>query len=113
MPADPTTKREDRVYIVDLDPGCSEYQGALKMFHETMTPGLEYKNIIKIQRIQNPTLYGQYIARKKEMDKQNCQGHQNERRLFHGTSADTVPKINKQGFNRSYAGKNGNLEHKM
>ncbi|XP_043988461.1 protein mono-ADP-ribosyltransferase PARP15-like isoform X2 [Gambusia affinis] len=33
--------------------------------------------------------------------------HQNnEKRLFHGTSEDTVPIINESGFNRSYAGKN-------
>ena len=63
--------------------------------------------IIKIQRIQNPTLYSQYIARKKEMDKLNPQGCQNERRLFHGTKPDTCPKINHGGFNRSYCGQNG------
>ena len=26
--------------------------------------------------------------------------------LFHGTTADTVPKITQQGFNRAFAGKN-------
>jgi len=31
----------------------------------------------------------------------------NERRLFHGTSAGAVDLINKQGFNRSYAGTHG------
>lgn len=40
------------------------------------------------------------------MDTKN--GHtNNERQLFHGTDADTVPYINQHGFNRSYAGKNG------
>lgn len=35
-------------------------------------------------------------------------GHQhNEMTLFHGTSEDTVAIINEHGFNRSYAGKNG------
>jgi len=40
------------------------------------------------------------------MEKKN--GHQkNEERLFHGTSEQTISHINKSGFNRSYAGKNG------
>lgn len=40
------------------------------------------------------------------MDMKN--GHtDNERILFHGTDADSVPYINQHGFNRSYAGKNG------
>ena len=31
----------------------------------------------------------------------------NERLLFHGTDADSVPYVNQHGFNRSCAGKNG------
>lgn len=35
-------------------------------------------------------------------------GHtDNERVLYHGTAADSVPYVNQHGFNRSYAGKNG------
>ena len=30
-----------------------------------------------------------------------------QRRLFHGTDSDTIDKICKNGFNRSYAGRNG------
>lgn len=40
------------------------------------------------------------------MDAKN--GHKNnEKQLFHGTDADSVPHVNRNGFNRSYAGKNG------
>lgn len=40
------------------------------------------------------------------MDKRN--GHtNNDRQLFHGTDEGTVPIVNERGFNRSYAGKNG------
>ncbi len=66
-----------------------------------------YSSIIRIERIQNPTLYSQYIARKKKMDKLNPQGCQNERQLFHGTKPDNCPTINHGGFNRSYCGQNG------
>lgn len=41
-----------------------------------------------------------------EMDSKN--GHQNnEKRLFHGTCPLIIDKMNANGFNRSYAGKNG------
>lgn len=44
--------------------------------------------------------------KKHDMEQRN--GHQNNvKRLFHGTSHDTVATINQYGFNRSYAGKNG------
>ena len=68
-----------------------------------------YNTIVKIQRIQNPMLYSQYIAKKKDMEKHNPPGHRNEWRLFHGTPVDVCPKINQQGFNRNFAGKNGKV----
>lgn len=40
------------------------------------------------------------------MDQKNHQTT-NDRLLFHGTDEGTVPIVNKKGFNRSYAGKNG------
>uniref|UniRef100_A0A3P9DJR0 Poly [ADP-ribose] polymerase n=1 Tax=Maylandia zebra TaxID=106582 RepID=A0A3P9DJR0_9CICH len=55
--------------------------------------------------IQNPTLWSGLQVKKRDMEVRN--GHQNnERRLFHGTSEDTVATINDRGFNRSFAGKN-------
>ena len=66
-----------------------------------------YSSVVKIERIQNPALYSQYVARKRQMDKQNPQGHQNERLLFHGTAINSCGSINHGGFNRSFSGKNG------
>ena len=65
--------------------------------------------ILQIDRIQNKFLYQQYRARKALIERQNPKGHQNEQKLWHGTSVDTVPKINTQGFNRSFCGKNGKI----
>ena len=93
------------LHIVRVDSKSPEYTGVKQKFDVTMQG--YYKQIIKIERIQNPALYLQFIGRKKEMDKHNPKGHQNERLLFHGTSVDTCPKINQNGFNRSFAGKNG------
>lgn len=40
------------------------------------------------------------------MDEKNGHGG-NEKQLFHGTEASSIPQLNSNGFNRSYAGKNG------
>uniref|UniRef100_A0A3Q4HSS3 Poly(ADP-ribose) polymerase family member 14-related sequence 1 n=1 Tax=Neolamprologus brichardi TaxID=32507 RepID=A0A3Q4HSS3_NEOBR len=62
----------------------------------------------QIERIQNPGLWKSLEIKKREMELRN--GHQNnERRLFHGTCDGAVPNINDRGFNRSYAGKNGEI----
>ncbi|KAM9034440.1 protein mono-ADP-ribosyltransferase PARP15 [Sarcophilus harrisii] len=44
--------------------------------------------------------------RKISMEDQNKQTN-NERFLFHGTDANSVPQVSNQGFNRSYVGENG------
>ncbi|KAM7019145.1 protein mono-ADP-ribosyltransferase PARP14-like [Tautogolabrus adspersus] len=61
-------------------------------------------NIISIERVQNPTLWQGYQLKKKHMEKKN-KHTKNERRLFHGTGADSIDLINQDGFNRSHAGK--------
>ena len=127
MPPDPQSGKEAALHCVDLVPGSKEYIEVMQEFNNTMTPAVmppgsptapharlppqpspNYNSIVKIQRIQNPALYSQYITKKKDMAKHNPPGHQNEWRLFHGTPAGVCPKINQQGFNRSFAGKNGN-----
>ena len=106
IPTDSTGK-EKLVHLVPLAAGSPEYNSVEREFNKTMTKGNNYNQIVSIQRIQHPGLYKQYIVKKKEMDEHNPRGHQNERWLFHGTSPDTLDKINNQGFNRSFAGKNG------
>ena len=98
---------------VTLSPTDQEYKEVLQEFEKTMTTGFNvsgkghYSSILAIKRIQNPTLYATYTARKKIMNEANPKGHQNERKLFHGCAPDAVENINKTGFNRSYCGKNG------
>jgi len=69
----------------------------------------QYNQIVKIERVQNIVLYAQYVARKKTMDQQNSANTNNERELFHGCPGDIANKISHQGFNRSFAGKNGEM----
>ncbi|KAM5333704.1 protein mono-ADP-ribosyltransferase PARP15 [Glossophaga mutica] len=87
--------------VIQLQPGQSEYDTVKERFSQTCCS----YTIEKIERIQNAFLWQSYEIKKKHMDRKN--GHMgNERILFHGTDADSVPHINQHGFNRSYAGKN-------
>lgn len=54
-------------------------------------------------------LLQQYEAKLKLLEGQNPAGTTNERKLWHGTANESVASINTYGFNRSYCGKNGNL----
>uniref|UniRef100_A0A3P9IVG1 Poly [ADP-ribose] polymerase n=1 Tax=Oryzias latipes TaxID=8090 RepID=A0A3P9IVG1_ORYLA len=56
-----------------------------------------------IERVQNITLWKSYEFLKKQMEQKNNHKN-NERVLFHGTSANSIDLINNKGFNRSYAG---------
>ncbi|XP_026350618.1 protein mono-ADP-ribosyltransferase PARP14 isoform X1 [Ursus arctos] len=94
-------KQQD-VCVVELQPGHAEYNTVASKFNQTCSRF----RIQKIERIQNPDLWNCYQTKKKTMDAKN--GHKNnEKQLFHGTDADSVPHVNRNGFNRSYAGKNG------
>ena len=104
---DPNSGKPVSLRVIDLPNTSKGYQLALAEFHKTMSQGKNYTAIVKIQRIQNPAMYGQYIAKKKQLDTQNPQGFQNERWLFHGTSSTAVPQINQTNFNRSFRGQNG------
>ena len=107
LPDDWDSMEEVPLRVVDVPPGSDGYQFALAQFHKTMTQGTNYSSILKIQRIQNPALYGQYAAKKTHLDAHNPKGVQNERWLFHGTKETSVAKINKTNFNRSFRGQNG------
>ena len=91
------------VHLVKLQSSSPEYKDVESKFNVTMTGS--YSQILSIQRLQNPMLYWQYIARK---NKQNPSGHKNELWLWHGTDPDVLNNINTQGFNRSFKEKNSN-----
>jgi len=70
-------------------------------FHKTCP-----NKIIKIERVQNSTLYGAYALNKQRMDKAGGRGS-NEMSLFHGTKGDKCKLIHDKGFNCSFCGDNG------
>ncbi|XP_066203706.1 protein mono-ADP-ribosyltransferase PARP15 [Saccopteryx leptura] len=102
IPENWTDMNQQLSCVIQLQPGESEYDNVKNKFFQIC---FSY-TIEKIERIQNIFLWQDYQLKKKHMDIKN--GHtDNERILFHGTDADSVPNINQHGFNRSYAGKNG------
>ncbi|TRZ02744.1 hypothetical protein DNTS_005427 [Danionella cerebrum] len=89
----------DLVKKFNLPTTNSEYQEVLKLFKATCSN----RKVLKIERIQNPGMWRNYQNNKSIMEKKN--GHvNNEKKLFHGTSEQTLVHIEKDGFNRSYAG---------
>ncbi|MCJ8742185.1 hypothetical protein PDJAM_G00079280 [Pangasius djambal] len=90
------------VLRVEIQQGSQEYADVEKEFRKT---GLT-SNILKIERVQNETLWKNYMNQKAYLEKKNKHTN-NEKLLFHGTGPDNIDKINDRGFNRSYAGMNG------
>ncbi|XP_034055195.1 protein mono-ADP-ribosyltransferase PARP14-like isoform X3 [Gymnodraco acuticeps] len=89
----------DLIKLFPVAAGSQEYTNVETELRNTgLTP-----NIISIERVQNTTLWKSYQLLKKLLDVKNKHNN-NERKLFHGTRADSIDFINKRGFNRSYAG---------
>ncbi|XP_037859335.2 protein mono-ADP-ribosyltransferase PARP14 isoform X1 [Chlorocebus sabaeus] len=101
IPAHWSDMKQQNFCVVELQHGDPEYNTVASKFNQTCA----HFRIEKIERIQNPDLWNSYQAKKKTMDAKNGQT-MNEKQLFHGTDAGSVPYVNRNGFNRSYAGKN-------
>ena len=91
----------EKVTLVPLITNSSEYQDVLRQFQATV-PNV---NVQKIERVQSPVLYRQFMGKKQQMDKR-CGGN-SERKLFHGTDVKSIDAINSQGFIRSFCKKEG------
>ena len=93
---------EMTVHLVELDPekDSQQYKRVQDRFQQTCSGN----QIAKIERVQNPALFGSYMIRKQKMDETKGS---NEQWLFHGTPGNNCKLINHTGFNRSFHGKNG------
>ena len=98
---------EVKVHCVKLQPNSQEFMNVSAKFTSTSGGQIHSGNIVKIERIQNPHLYKQYMAKKESMERSAGQASVNELELFHGTNSNSVVDINEGGFNRSFAGVNG------
>lgn len=94
-------------------PDGTEKNGAVKAFMKSL--GGSNIKVVSVERIQNMAMWQSYAVKRQGMmtrdkstskDVGKIDSRSEKRWLFHGTSADTVPKIIQQGFNRGFAGKN-------
>ncbi|XP_072048532.1 LOW QUALITY PROTEIN: protein mono-ADP-ribosyltransferase PARP14-like [Amphiura filiformis] len=81
-----------------------KYQEVERKFHASFA-STEQRHIVSIKEIRNPSLYQEYQLKKSHMLKTRIH-IQVERDLYHGTLEDTCKMITKEGFNRSFHGKN-------
>ena len=88
-------------FIVPKD--TDEYKSISNNFHTAMKG--QYKEIIKLERIQNERWYMQYMAHSKDFKKRL--NEDTEKRLYHGCPEQAADSIIKDCFNRSFAGVNG------
>jgi hypothetical protein len=80
-----------------------EYKSIISKFDEAMKGN--YKEIIKLERIQNERWYMQYMAHWKDFKKRL--NDDTEKRLYHGCPDTSADAIIHDCFNRSFAGVNG------
>ncbi|KAK2871251.1 hypothetical protein Q8A67_023778 [Cirrhinus molitorella] len=90
------------VVLVKLTEGSKEFTDVEKEFRRTNLTN----KIINIERVQNSSLWKNYMIKKEELEDKNKHKN-NEKLLFHGTGPDKTDQINNHGFNRSFAGMNG------
>lgn len=101
--------------LVSTCSGWQENLGTLKGWYTDVLRNkikwMSYFQTLQIERVQNPSLWKAYQIKKCQMDDKNGNNN-NEKFLFHGTSAESLTFINNHGFNRSYAGMHGNVNFK-
>ncbi|XP_077306333.1 protein mono-ADP-ribosyltransferase PARP14-like [Lithobates pipiens] len=99
IPSSWNDMKNSSIEVVQLAPKSEEYIKVQTEFEKSCK-----MKIIKIERIQNKHLWLNYEIKKSSIeDKNKMEG---ERLLFHGTDAKAIDNVNKNGFNRSYGGKN-------
>ena len=96
---------DKKFHKVNLSTSHKEYKEVETAFRKTAA-----NKIVRIERIQNKQTYELYnVKRQAMMKKYGSNFTGKELKLFHGTSAQNIEKINAGGLNRSYAGINGKI----
>ncbi|CAJ1085949.1 protein mono-ADP-ribosyltransferase PARP14-like isoform X2 [Xyrichtys novacula] len=89
---------------IELQPSSPEYQGVAQGFLRTA----KY-NICKIERVQNAYLWHAYTVCRERILTKNGPAELGEMSLYHGTSAGSCDCIEKNKFDRAYAGQHAAL----
>ncbi|NWV75346.1 PAR12 polymerase, partial [Dasyornis broadbenti] len=82
----------------------SEYNEIKQLFHQTM----KNYTILRIQRIQNPSLWKVFQWQKEKMKRENGGKEVQEKFLFHGTDSISMKVVCAQNFDWRICGNNGN-----
>mmetsp|Transcript_99421 Transcript_99421/g.157293 ORF Transcript_99421/g.157293 Transcript_99421/m.157293 type:complete len:419 (-) Transcript_99421:105-1361(-) len=88
---------------------ASEKQQVIDWFGKTL---MGKCSVVKVERIQNLSLWQSFAVKRQTVKSREGSSSTTECErvwLFHGTNAETVPKIIQQGFNRSFCGKNATM----
>ncbi|NXQ35843.1 PAR12 polymerase, partial [Alaudala cheleensis] len=81
----------------------SEYNKIKQLFHQTM----KNYSILKIQRIQNPSLWKVFQWQKEKMKRENGGKEVQEKLLFHGADVMSMKTICTHNFDWRICGSNG------
>ncbi len=95
------------VELVEVPISSAEFKDVAAIFHTTCSKH-EWL-IAKVERVQNLPQWQLYQMHRRMIESRRDGRGANEKRLFHGTDKDTIPKINRTLFNRSFCGKNGTV----
>ncbi|NWI00418.1 PAR12 polymerase, partial [Tichodroma muraria] len=88
---------------VVISNATSEYKEIKQLFHQTM----KNYSILKIQRIQNLSLWKVFQWQKEKMKRENGGKEVQEKLLFHGTDVTSMKMICTQNFDWRICGSNG------
>ncbi|KAM9578258.1 protein mono-ADP-ribosyltransferase PARP12-like isoform 3-T3 [Guaruba guarouba] len=90
---------------VEISDTTAEYNQIKQLFHQTM----KKYSILKINRIQNPSLWKVFQWQKEQMKRENGGKEVNEKLLFHGTKTSFVESICTHNFDWRICGSNGTV----
>ncbi|XP_075298332.1 protein mono-ADP-ribosyltransferase PARP12 [Opisthocomus hoazin] len=88
---------------VEISSAAAEYNMIKRLFHQTM----QSYSVIKIRRIQNPSLWKVFQWQKDQMKRENGGKEVTEKLLFHGTKISSMETICLHNFDWRICGSNG------
>ncbi|XP_010191853.1 PREDICTED: poly [ADP-ribose] polymerase 12-like, partial [Mesitornis unicolor] len=100
---DPSALPDLGYKAVEISNTTSEYDRIKQLFLQTM----KSYSVLKIQRIQNPSLWKVFQWQKEQMKRENGGKEVNEKLLFHGTKISFKERICAHNFDWRICGSNG------
>ncbi|XP_076580590.1 protein mono-ADP-ribosyltransferase PARP14-like [Chaetodon auriga] len=99
LPTEWEPMRQEVFKKVELHPNSPEYQSVAQGFLKTAR-----YNIVKIERVQNFYLWQAFAVCRQRILAKNGEADLGEKHLYHGTSAESCSCIERDRFDRSFAG---------